>query len=303
MADTGFAGDARWSLDLGDGLLVQGTERPNSPILARFFEGYDRAFVLPNEREELEGFAACLALNPECRHRFGRVHRELVLVVNERESGRLLGGANFLATGMGARPNHPPVAVALNYVFVESAARGRGLARRILGAVAMLANRAVEQTDETLWPAIFIEQNDPLKMSDADYAADTAHAGIDQIDRLQIWSRLGARLVDFPYVQPALSAEQRSDAGLAYAAVDFPAAHMDAAYLHDHLESFFGISVLKGKDPAQDGVAEAQLACLRAMAQAGQTIDLLALGDTLTRLRALGARPAGTSLREFTRAG
>ena len=42
-----FSNDASWLLDLGDGMLARATERPDSPLLARFFAGYDRAFVLP----------------------------------------------------------------------------------------------------------------------------------------------------------------------------------------------------------------------------------------------------------------
>lgn len=33
---------------------------------------------------------------------------------------------------------------------------------------------------------MFIEQNDPLRLSDSEYAADSAHAGIDQVDRLAV---------------------------------------------------------------------------------------------------------------------
>jgi hypothetical protein len=45
-------------------LIVRATERPNSPVLERFLEGYDRAFVRPNEREETEGFAFVSLLTP-----------------------------------------------------------------------------------------------------------------------------------------------------------------------------------------------------------------------------------------------
>ncbi len=298
-----FSNDASWLLDLGDGMLARATERPDSPLLARFFAGYDRAFVLPDEREELEGFKACLAINPQSRHRFGRTHRELVLVVEDAAGGRLLGGANFLATAMSGPADHPPVAVALNYVYVEPEARGRGLSRCLLAAVARLANRAVGHADEAAWPGIFIEQNDPLRMSAAEYAADTERAGIDQIDRLRIWARLGARLVDFAYVQPALSRQQHSDDGLAYAAVGFPLDSIDPGYLHDHLESFFGISVLKGGDPALDAAAAPQLAALRAMGRDGARVPLLEFASSLERLRALRPRLPAGSLRRFARDG
>ena len=296
-----FSDDTRWTLDLGDGIVARATERPDSPLLAHFFAGYDRAFVLPDEREEFDGFKACLAINPQSRRRFGRVHRELVLVVDDLAGGRRLGGANFLATAMRGPADHPAVAVALNYLYVEPEARGRGLSRRLLAAVARLANRAVDQVDEGGWPGIFIEQNDPLRLSAAEYTADTLRAGIDQIDRLRIWATLGARLVDFAYVQPALSAQQQCDDGLAYAVVGFPLDCIHAQYLHDHLESFFGISVLKGGDPDHDPVAAPQLEALRAMSHVGACVPLLEFASSLDRLRALQPDLPQGALRRFAR--
>ena len=98
-AHNGFSDDACWSLDLGGGVHVRGTERPDSPLVQPFFAGYDRAFVLPNEREELDGFRACLALNPASRHRFGRLHRELVLTV-EDENGAFSAGRTSCRPGL-----------------------------------------------------------------------------------------------------------------------------------------------------------------------------------------------------------
>lgn len=299
---TGFTDDDGWTQQIAGGLTLRATERPDSPILEQFFAGYDRAFVLPDEREEIAGFRACLAINPESRQRFGRLHRELVMVVDDSVTGQLLGGANFLATRIANAPaDHPPVAVALNYMFVEVAARGRGLSRTLKHAVGVLANRAVGESDASPLPALFIEQNDPLRLSDEEYAADSAHAGIDQVDRLAIWARLGARLVDFPYVQPALSADQDSDDGLAYAVMDFPGNAIDARYFRAHLESFFGISVLKGGDPTTDPTAGPQLALLDEWADNGAAIRLIDMQPPIDALRALPQRPANATLLAFAR--
>jgi GNAT superfamily N-acetyltransferase len=298
----GFADDDLWTMPLADGLICRATERPGSPLLEQFFAGYDRAFILPDEREELDGFRACLAINPVSRHRFGRLHRELVMIVGDAVSGTLLGGANFLATRVTQAPaGHPPVAVALNYLFVETAARGRGLARTLKQAVGSLANRAVDAPTDAPAPALFIEQNDPLRLSDEDYVADSAHAGIDQVDRLAVWARLGALLVDFPYVQPALSADQESDDGLAYAVMNLDRDSVDAHYLRAHLESFFGISVLKGGNPQDDLAAGPQLAALAAMATHGETVPLLRMQPAIDALRGLPSRPKGVTFREYAR--
>lgn len=276
------AGDNRSiRLALPGGVRVTASDDPASPVLTRFFAGYDRAFVLPDEREELGGFEACLALNGSHRHAYGRTHSELVATF-EDESGTLLGGANFLATAINRGAALPPAAVALNYVYVEEAARGRGLLRLTLAAVRELALTALGLDPAGAAPAIFIEQNDPLRLTAEEYAADTEHSGTDQVDRLAIWARVGARIVDFPYVQPALSAGQQPDDGLIYAAIDYPGDAVDSGLLHDHLESFFGISVRKGAVEAPGGVAAAQIAALAARRA---PVPLLAMEPALAWLR------------------
>lgn len=273
---------------LPGGVRVTASADPSSPILRRFFSGYDRAFVLPDEREDLAGFEKCLALNRTHHHALGRTHCELVAVL-EDETGTLLGGINFLATAID-RPGAPPAAVALNYVYVEEAARGRGLLRQTLSAVRTLALTALDLDPEGPPPAIFIEQNDPLRLTPEEYAEDTAHSGLDQVDRLAIWARVGARVVDFPYIQPALSADQQPDDGLIYAAVDYPGEAVDAGLFHDHLESFFAISVLKGETEPPGGAAARQIAALTGRAA---PVPLLPMEPALDWLR------AGRSAKEF----
>jgi GNAT superfamily N-acetyltransferase len=269
---------------------------PASPVLKRFFEGYDRAFVLPDEREDLTGFETCLAMNRTHRHAMGRTHCELVGVL-EDEDGVLLGGVNFLATRI-ARDGAPSAAVALNYIYVEEASRGRGLLRQALAAVRTLALTALDLDPDGASPALFIEQNDPLRLTSDEYAADTQHSGLDQVDRLAIWARVGARVVDFPYVQPALSADQHPDDGLIYAAIDYPDAAVDAGLLHDHLESFFNISVLKGEADPPGGAASSQIAALAARAA---PVPLLDMAPALAWLRAGRSTEGFESFRDLAR--
>ena len=281
---------------LPGGVRVIASADPASPILRRFFSGYDRAFVLPDEREDLAGFEKCLALNRTHRHALGRTHCELAAVL-EDEAGTLLGGANFLATAID-RDGAPPAAVALNYVYVEEAARGRGLLRQTLSAVRTLALTALDLDPEGPPPAIFIEQNDPLRLTAEEYAEDTAHSGLDQVDRLAIWARVGARVVDFPYIQPALSAGQQPDDGLIYAAVDYPGEAVDAGLLHDHLESFFAISVLKGEIEPPGGAAAGQIAALTGRAA---PVPLLPMEPALDWLRAGRSAEGFESFRDLAR--
>ncbi len=280
--------------ELPGGMILRASTFAGSGLVEHFFDGYDRAFVLPDEREEIEGFRACLALNQTLPLAFGRRHRELILTLDAAD-GTLLGGANFLATAMTASGG-PPVSIALNYAYVERAARGRGMLRVLVDAVARSASLALSGQADGPAPAIFIEQNDPLCLSDADYAADTAHAGIDQIDRLAIWARLGARLLDFPYVQPALSDEQKCDDGLIYAALAFPGDSVPPLWLHDHLQSFFGVSVRKGAPLEDDPAAIAQLV---ALASRRDPVALLTVDNAITALKAHGRGEAGHDFRSF----
>jgi GNAT superfamily N-acetyltransferase len=149
-------------LDLGDGLRVRASDDPASPALTSFYEGYCGAFVLPDEMEDLAGFRECLALNASHRHAYGRTHSELAAIF-ENASGQRLGGANFLATAIDCGTALPPASVALNYVYVEEAARGQGLLRRIVATVERLVPLAIGTDRHGLAPAIFIEQNDPLR--------------------------------------------------------------------------------------------------------------------------------------------
>ena len=288
-----MSADLSWRWD--DGVRVTATCDPHSPVLRRFFEGYDRAFILPDEREEFDGFVRCLALNATHRTAYGRRHCEVAMVFEEAD-GALLGGANFLAaTSAGDAPT--PATVALNYVYVEAEARGRGLLRRILADVRRTALSVLDLDPHGAQPTLFIEQNDPLRLTEEAYAADSAHSGLDQVDRLSIWARIGARVVDFPYVQPALSPEQQPDEGLIYAAIGYPNDAVPAALLRDHLQSFFGISVLKGAVEASGGPAERQLAALSARAD---PVPLLPMAPALARLTAV-PRPDFNSFRDLAR--
>jgi GNAT superfamily N-acetyltransferase len=256
------------------GLTIESTTDPDSPITGRFFEHFDQAFVLPNEKETLEGFRDCLALNSgpasaRLRERYGPF-REAVLIARAR-GGEMAGGANYAAFALSGKS--PLLAINLNYIFVAPAWRRQGYFRRLLSAVRLDA--AILPMASGMVPAIFIEQNDPLAMTEAEYAADTAHAGLDQFQRIAIWTKLGARIVDFPYIQPPLSPAQQPDTGLCYAVLGMPGPALDACLLREHLLRYFAISVLKGRDPESDPVARSQLVTLGEACAAGRTIPLL----------------------------
>src|SRR5262249_27102711 len=124
-------------------------------------------------------------------------------------------------------------------------------------------------------PLIFLEQNDPLRLTADEYAYDTEHSGIDQVDRIGIWTKLGGRILDFPYVQPPLSEDQEADPPFLSPGRGPGEPAISPSILRQQLTRFFGISVLKGRDPAGDPSAAEQLALLDALEAQGTGIALL----------------------------
>lgn len=296
------------------GLFVRATDDPASPVVDDFYAGYDKAFVLPNEKEDLAGFRECLALNHGAA--FERLqglygpYREIVAVAVDPDTDQQVAGASLIA--FPARPggdrDTPLLTINLNYVFVTPEARGKGHLRRMAQAVCEMAaawfvpaagNSIPER--EAVRSLVFIEQNDPLRISEADAAADTLHSGIDQFDRIRIWTKLGARIIDFPYVQPPLSAHQSIDDGLLLSVYGALPERLDACDLGHHLERFFAISVLKGADPMQQQNAAQQLRSLKEACTAGESLALLDPTEALDRAQKSRAEgtDAALGLRSF----
>jgi GNAT superfamily N-acetyltransferase len=250
--------------------------------------------VLPDEKEDRDGFRACLALNHGEEHRrlvarYGPF-RELCLVA-EDAGGATVGGANFLAAPVSGPDGAWRIAANLNYIYVAPAFQRRGLFRRLVEAVADTARSQFGEAASS--PLLFLEQNDPFAMSEEAYDRDTRLTGLDQFARLGIWARLGARVVDFPYVQPALSADQAPDSTLVYSVIGAGEPVLPAWMLHSHLTRFFGISVLKGRPVEDDSCAAGQLAALAECAARGADI---ALRDPLPLLAAVGSRGAAADI-------
>ncbi len=289
------------------GLAVEASTNAHDGVLDAFYRDYDTAFVLENEKESREGFAECLVLNEGDAYatlasRFGGF-REFVVVIGDPATGLRVGGANFIAFPLtlqqagpqGPNPNdHAPVlAINLNYAFTNAQARRRGYFRRLVTDLPSIALILLAQTNAADLPAswrapgaappvlMFIEQNDPYRMPREDYEADTRHTGLDQLARIEIWAQLGARIVDFDYIQPPLTAQQQPDSNLVYGVLGGSGGTLDACLLKQHLERFFGISVLKGRDPMSEPTAAAQLRALSSMCAARKSIPLLGT-DALT---------------------
>ena len=278
-----------------EGLVVDATTDPQDPLLEEFFGFYDRAFILPSEKEDWRGFVDCLSLNHgDSYTRLNSIwgpFREWVLLVRGGAAGDIvIGGANLICFPLPAGGESAVLSMNLNYVFVDPPHRGRGYFGKIIGACQELVRCSFQPlpTNTTAPLLMFIEQNDPLKLSPEEYARDSSHAGIDQVDRVRIWQRVGARIINFPYVQPALSDGQLADTALMLSVVGVDGDLLDACLLEKHLERFFGISVLKGRNPMLDMASREQLTISAEACLASRPFVLL---DPHRWLDSLGAGP------------
>lgn len=286
-----------------DDLLLDITDTADSPVFDAFFAGYGKAFILPEEMEDKAGFRACLDLNRGAEHqRLAALYgpfREICLVARDARDGAVVGGANLIAL---AGREGQAVTANLNYVYVDAGQRGKGRFRSLVAAVS--------RTAAGLFGAgrafVFIEQNDPLALDEAAYARDTRFTGMDQFDRLRIWAKLGALLVDTDYVQPALSAGHDPVDSLVLSVLGAQGmASLPADLLRHHLAGFFGISVLKGQDLSRSPAALRQIAKLEDAQARGEAVRLLdiapllaGLGDPATVRRTAGA---GARFRDLAR--
>lgn len=275
------------------GLTYEASTSAMGDVFETFFAAYDNSFVLENEKEGSSGFAECLALNEGAGYqalcsRYGPF-REFVVVVRD-PSATVLGGLNFITFPL-PDPDGTEhlLSLNLNYIFVVPSQRGRGVFRSLVSELPDLALALFRHTNMGDVPAewdahqptvhAFIEQNDPYRMTPQDYLLDTQATGVDQLARIAIWARLGAKIIDFPYVQPALTVAQKADPNLVYAVLGTKASSLHPALLCQHLRRFFAISVLKGGDPDDNPEAQRQLRSLAALKSAGARPALLSMVD------------------------
>ncbi|HET9621848.1 MAG TPA: GNAT family N-acetyltransferase [Kofleriaceae bacterium] len=129
----------------------------------------------------------------------------------------------------------------ITYMVIAPAARRRGLGRR-------LQDEAARALFATGAPAVFGEVNDPRRRG----------AGVDE-PAVDMWRRLernqawGARVVDTPYVQPALAPGLARDHGLCLIALSggqpLPA-HMAGAIVRDFVVELYETTEGGAPDPA-----------------------------------------------------
>jgi GNAT superfamily N-acetyltransferase len=155
---------------------------------------YVAEFPDPDERESLANIERYLDLKDRGWYGANNYHVALLL-----EDGRPVGGSvsDYLAEAN---------AGVIEFLVVERSRRGRGVGRRLLEWTEQrLAADARERTGRDL-DLVVAEMNDPFKSPPGD--------SLDPFLRLRVWDAWGYAKLDFPYVQPALSSEQKPVAHL-----------------------------------------------------------------------------------------
>lgn len=296
-------------LEAGRDLRYKYLWEPDDLLLNDFYPGYDQSFVICSEKEELQGFRECLALNVGETYKLLSAqygpYREYVLVTYDSQ-GTAVGGANFICFLI-----DDAISINLNYVFILPVHRGKGYFRPILKACSHLALTTLRpflsSSPPFTDPIVFFEQNDPVRMSVKDYEEDSQQSGLDQIKRIAIWAKVGARIIDTPYVQPALSADQKDDFNLLFCVIsDEIGPTLAPCLLKAHIERFFRISVLKHKaDISTNHAADRYMTTLEGQCNRGESIRLVSGREWASRSLNLGKKIVGvaTGLRElvFTR--
>ncbi|OLD39883.1 MAG: hypothetical protein AUI57_01555 [Candidatus Rokubacteria bacterium 13_1_40CM_2_68_8] len=183
---------ARASSDIRD----LGTSPADRDLLRAFYTDlFIPAFADADERESLVNIQRYLELKAAGWYGANNYHIRVLL-----DGGRLVGGtiADYLAG---------PNTGVIEFLVVAPGQRERGLGRRLLDDVETALAEDARAAGAPGLRAVVAEMNDPFHGS---FAPDS----MDPFTRLLVWSRWGYSKLDFPYVQPALSAQQRPVASM-----------------------------------------------------------------------------------------
>lgn len=199
-------------------LVELGTSEHDLDALRRFYEClYVLEFPDPNERESLENMVSYL------RGRGGRGVYHIVLALR----GDAIAGGSISDYLTESRTG------AIEFLVVDSALRSRGVGSLLLNRTeeSLAADARARGAELQM---IGAEIDDPL--GKLEY-----RGRFDPFERVGFWSRRGYAKLDFPYVQPALSAQQQPVRHLMLAAKPvphawpaLPSALVDA-FLRDYL--------------------------------------------------------------------
>ncbi len=163
----------------------------DAAILRSFYNTvYVREFPNPDERESLENMESYLRERKPAGW-YGKNNYHIVVA-------ELGGGAAALCVADYVAAANVGI---IEFLVVAPELRGRGIGQLMLDHVEALGEADARRAHGSGLRGIVAEMNDPFRTAPA---ADT----MDPFDRAALWHRWGFRLIDMPYVQPALSEGQ-----------------------------------------------------------------------------------------------
>jgi GNAT superfamily N-acetyltransferase len=190
--------------------------RASLAALGRFYrERYVVEFPDADERESLANMRRYLALKAKGWYGPNSYH-----IVIAEAAGEPVGGVVFDYL---AAPN----CGVIEFLFVAAAQRVAGLGRALLDEAIRILRRDARERRGRRLGAIVAEMNDPFRRP-------ATPDSLDPFCRATIWGKWGFGVLDFPYVQPALSRGQQSVDCLILIARPFgrlPASGVSAAWV------------------------------------------------------------------------
>lgn len=88
----------------------------------------------------------------------------------------------------------------LTYLIIDDSSREKGIGKKLINEGIVQIKNLIQATAGIEIKNVFFESNNPEK---------TIHDNFNSVTRLEIFSRLGAKWIDIPYIQPALDAAKK----------------------------------------------------------------------------------------------
>jgi GNAT superfamily N-acetyltransferase len=180
--------------------LIEFREISHAPedaaLLRRFYDSvYVPDFPNPDERESLPNMLQYLQRKADGWYGANNYHILLGCLGGEPVAGSI---TDYLAE---------PNAGVGEFIAVAPTCRQSGVGRELVARTEALLAADAQRAHGRDLDCIVAEMNDPFKL-------DPSEDSLDPFLRAAIWDRFGFRKLDFPYLQPALSAEQSPVSGL-----------------------------------------------------------------------------------------
>lgn len=162
--------------------------------LTAFYQSlFTDGFPDPDERESLENMQAYLQARQAGWYASEGPRNNYHIVLADLDGETIAAAVcDYLAV---------PNSGIIEFLLVAEAVRGRGIGRRMHEFVESILQQDARDAGHAGLDGITIEMNDPFRV---DLAADN----MDPFERARLWGRWGYAALAFPYVQPALSADQ-----------------------------------------------------------------------------------------------